>query len=449
MTDAGPATPQGGEATARNTNAPRTSPVSEAPAQVSGASDTASEGPAGGIRGLLGANRDYRRLLSAGLISQTGDWVVSTGLAYHVYVLTGSTLSSAAMLLAGRLPDVLLGSAAGVLADRWDRRRLLVIADVLLALGLLPLLAVREPGQAWIVYAVALWTGVVSTVLFPAQKALVPQIVSPAQLVRANALHGQTGQAARLLGALAGGAAVGAGGLAAVVWIGVAGFAISALLLAGLRSPARAPAATTTIGGQWVAGLRLAGTDRGVRLLVTYMVITGLGEGVFSTLAAPFVADVLDGSADAYGLFLSAQAVGGIAGGLLIATRLGDVTPRTLFGWGTVVFGLADLALFTYPLLTRELWPAFVLIGLAGLPAAAAMAGLTTFAQTVTGGDRLGAVFGLLASAHAATSLLGMALAGVLGDGLGIVPMLCVHAGGLITAGALVVAASRRSSRRP
>lgn len=123
----------------------------------------------------------------------------------------------------------------------------------------------------------------------------------------------------------------------------MAGFAISALLLAGLRGPARAPAATTTIGGQWVAGLRLAGTDRGVRLLVTYMVITGLGEGVFSTLAAPFVADVLDGSADAYGLFLSAQAVGGIAGGLLIATRLGDVTPRTLFGWGTVVFGLAGL----------------------------------------------------------------------------------------------------------
>ncbi|GAA1673724.1 MFS transporter [Nonomuraea maheshkhaliensis] len=413
-------------------------------------SDGAPKRSAGGIRELLAANRDYRRLLSAGLISQTGDWVVSTGLAYHVYVLTGSTLSSAAMLLAGRLPDVLLGSAAGVLADRWDRRRLLVIADVLLALGLLPLLAVREPGQAWIVYGVALWTGVGSTALFPAQKALVPQIVPPGQLVRANALHGQTGQAARLLVALAGAAAVGAGGLAAVVWIGVAGFAISALLLSGLRGPARAPAptATATIGGQWVSGLRLAGTNRGVRLLVTYMVITGLGEGVFSTLAAPFVAGVLGGEADAYGLFLSAQAVGGIAGGLLIAARLGDVTPRVLFGWGTVVFGLADLALFTYPLVTRDLWPAFVLIGLAGLPAAAAMAGLTTFAQTVTGGDRVGAVFGLLASAHAATSLLGMALAGVLGDRLGIIPILCVHAGGLITAGVLVVAAARPPTRR-
>jgi Na+/melibiose symporter-like transporter len=53
---------------------------------------------------LLGRNRNFRLLLSAGLISQTGDWVISTGLAYHVYVLTGSTLSSATMLLAARLP---------------------------------------------------------------------------------------------------------------------------------------------------------------------------------------------------------------------------------------------------------------------------------------------------------------------------------------------------------
>ncbi|MEV0202936.1 MFS transporter [Nonomuraea sp. NPDC050691] len=435
MTDARDATLPGEEPAGEATSAPEKS-TKEAPS---------------GIRSLLGRNQDYRRLLTAGLISQTGDWVISTGLAYHVYVLTGSTLSSATMLLAGRIPDVLLGSLAGVLADRWDRRRLLAITDMLLALGLLPLLAVREPGQVWIIYAVALWTGVLSTVLFPAQKALVPQIVAASQLVRANALHGQTGQAARLLGALAGGVAVGAGGLAAVVGIGVAGFLISALLLAHLRTPARAATATTmsgqTVGGQWVSGLRLARTNRGVRLLMTYMVITGLGEGIFGTLAAPFVADVLGGHGGAYGLFLSAQAVGGIAGGLALAARPGNATPRALLGWGTVVFGLADLALFTYPLLTRELWPSIALIGLAGIPAAAAMAGLTTFAQTVTSDDRLGAVFGLLISAQAATSLLGMALAGVLGERLGIVPTLCLHAGGAITAGLLVVVKSKRHAQ--
>lgn len=419
-------------------------PGEEPAREATSALTKSTEEAPGGIRSLLGKHQDYRRLLTAGLISQTGDWAISTGLAYHVYVLTESTLSSATMLLAARLPDVLLGSLAGVLADRWDRRRLLAITDVLLALGLLPLLAVREPGQVWIIYAVALWTGVLSTVLFPAQKALVPQIVAASQLVRANALHGQTGQAARLLGASAGGVAVGAGGPAAVVWIGVAGFLISALLLARLRTPTRRATAATTMGGQWVSGLRLARTNRGVRLLLAYMVITGLGEGIFATLAAPFVANVLGGEADAYGLFLSAQAVGGIAGGLAIAARPGNATPRALFGWGTVVFGLADLALFTYPLLTHALWPAIALIALAGLPAAAAMAGLTTFAQTTTGDDRLGTVFGLLISAQAATSLLGMALAGVLGERLGIVPTLCLHAGGLVAAGLLVVATPER-----
>ncbi|MFC5829246.1 MFS transporter [Nonomuraea insulae] len=389
------------------------------------------------VRALVGGNRDFRRLLASGLISQTGDWAIGTGLAFHVYQLTGSTLSTAIMLLVSRLPDVVLGPVAGVLADRWDRRRLLVVTDLLLALGLLPLLLVREPAQVWIVYAVALWTGVLSTVLFPAQKALVPQLVTESQLVRANALHGQSGQVARLLGAMAGGVAVGAGGLAAVVWIDVASFLVSALLLASLRTPARqVPVAAAP--RRWFAGLGGAG------LLVAYMMITGLGEGIFATLAAPFVADVLGGRGEAYGLFLSVQAVGGIAGGLAVAAYPGNVSPRALLGWGTVVFGLVDLALFVYPLALPALWPALVLIAVAGVPAAASMAGFTTVAQTVTADDRRGAVFGVLGSAHAATALLGMVVAGVLGDRVGVVPTLCLHAAGLVTAGLLVLARTRR-----
>ncbi|SDH45521.1 Na+/melibiose symporter [Nonomuraea jiangxiensis] len=395
---------------------------------------------------LLRGNRDFRRLLLASLVSQTGDWVVSTGLAFHVYQLTGSTLSSAIMLLVTRLPDVLFGSLAGVLADRWDRRRLLVATDLLLAAGLLPLLVVRGPDQVWIVYAVALWSGVLGTLLAPAQKALLPGLVAGSRLVPANALHAQSGQVARLLGAALGGVAVTAGGLPAIVLLDVTSFLISAALQATLRAPARS-AAVTSVGGQWVSGLRLAGTDPGVRSLVVYMVITGLGEGIFATLAAPFVADVLGGGADAYGVFVSAQAVGGLVGGLVVAVALGRAGPRALLGWGTVVFGVLDLALFAYPLVAPALWPALVLIALAGVPAAAATAGFATLAQTVTADDRRGGVIGLLGSAQAATSLGGMALAGVLGGPVGIVAMLCLHGGGLVVAGLLVLALGRSRSR--
>ncbi|MEU1393550.1 MULTISPECIES: MFS transporter [unclassified Nonomuraea] len=391
--------------------------------------------------GAPGGGRGFGRLLVASVVSQTGDWVISTGLAFHVYRLTGSTLSTAIMLLISRLPDVLLGSVAGVLADRWDRRRLLVVTDVLLGLGLLPLLAVRGPAQVWIVYTVALWTGVLGTVLAPAQRALVPQLVPASGLVRANALHGQSGQLARLLGAMLGGVAVTAGGLPAIVLLDVASFMISAVLQATLRVPARSPvvARAPSVRAQWASGLRLALGDPGIRLLAAYMVITGLGEGIFATLAAPFVADVLGGQGDAYGLFLSVQAVGGLAGALAVALHRRDPVPRALLGWGTVAFGLLDLALFAYPLALDALWPALVLIALAGLPAAAAMAGFATLAQTATTDERRGGVIGLLASAQAVTSLLGMATAGVLGEVVGIVPALCLHAAGLVTAGVLVL----------
>src|ERR1044071_3278663 len=90
----------------------------------------------------LGRAPDLRLLLGAGLVSMTGDWLLSVGLAYAVYALTGSTLASAAALLSAFVPQVLVGSVAGVFVDRWDRKRTMVVTNVLLAIALLPLLLV-------------------------------------------------------------------------------------------------------------------------------------------------------------------------------------------------------------------------------------------------------------------------------------------------------------------
>src|SRR5689334_16179884 len=90
------------------------------------------------VRVLRGAP-DLRLLLGAGLVSMTGDYVLSVGLVYSVYALTGSTLASAAALLSAFVPQVVVGSVAGVFVDRWDRKRTMTVTNVLLALGLLPL----------------------------------------------------------------------------------------------------------------------------------------------------------------------------------------------------------------------------------------------------------------------------------------------------------------------
>ena len=96
---------------------------------------------------VLAGYRDLRLVLSAGLISMTGDWILRVGLVYRVYALTGSTVASALTMASSFVPQVLLGALAGVFADRWDRRRTMIAANLLLAAGLLPLLLVPGAGQ--------------------------------------------------------------------------------------------------------------------------------------------------------------------------------------------------------------------------------------------------------------------------------------------------------------
>src|SRR5436305_11439853 len=103
---------------------------------------------------LLWPQRNFGLVWIGGLISLTGDWMLLTALPVYVYQLTGSTLATGAMLAARVVPRILLGSVAGVFVDRWDRRQTLIVANLLLAVGLLPLLLVSSGQQLWLVYLI-------------------------------------------------------------------------------------------------------------------------------------------------------------------------------------------------------------------------------------------------------------------------------------------------------
>src|SRR5881398_2582850 len=99
--------------------------------------------------------RDFALVWTATLISATGDWVLFIGLPIYVYQLTGSTLATSAMFVAELVPQIALGSVAGVFVDRWDRKRTMVVANLVLTVALLPLAFVRSADHVWIVYVVA------------------------------------------------------------------------------------------------------------------------------------------------------------------------------------------------------------------------------------------------------------------------------------------------------
>jgi predicted MFS family arabinose efflux permease len=399
--------------------------------------------------GVLLRRADFLLLWAARLISQTGDWTLLVGLPFFVYRLTGSTLSTGATVTAGMLPRILVGSIAGVFVDRWERRRTMILANVALGIAILPLLLVDTPRRLWIVYAVAFTEASLQQFAISAETAFLPRLVGETHLVAANALNAQSNQVARLFGSAAGGAAVATWGLRGVALADAASFIIAAGMVALISTSGRVSRAAGSRGGawrgwsrfwaDWVAGVRLVVRGTRGRALLSVAAITGVGEGVFITLIAPFVSDVLHGDARDYGLFFSIQAIGGIAGGLVVAAVGGRFRPGRMLGLASVAFGVTDLAIFVYPLFLPGVGPALALVAAAGLPAAGFYAGYVTLQQTSASDEYRGRMLGAFATTTALAMVLGTVAAGFLGDPVGIVPVLATQGGTYVAAGILVL----------
>lgn len=383
----------------------------------------------------------------------TGDWMLLVALPIYIYQATGSALATGAMFAAGLLPNVLFGSVAGVFVDRWDRKRTLVFGNTLLALSVLPLLVVPQTGWLWVVYAVAFVQSCFGVFNEPAENSLLPALVGDERLVSANSLNATNNNLARLAGPALAGLVVGWFGLVGVVVVDAASYLVSAALvsLISARSapqrpedapPADAGGAAAAFSGvwrEWAEGLRLVGTGRVLLTVFVVGAVTGLGEGVFLALFPPFVRVALGGGALELGWLMSAQAVGGVLGGLVVGAAAARLSPPRLLGWGAVLFGLIDLAIFVYPSFVESIAVGLALFVLVGVPAAGMLAGLQTLLQTSAKDHVRGRVFGALGTTQALLMLAGTLLGGALGDAVGIVPVLVVQGGAYVAAGILVL----------
>src|SRR4051794_14446827 len=184
-----------------------------------------------------------------------------------------------------------------------------------------------------------------------------------------------------------------------------------------------------------------------IRVLLFFSLITAVGEGVMGTLFAPFVRAVLHGGAEALGVISGAQAVGGIVGGLVVASVGSQWQPARMLGIGSLLFGFVDLAIFLYPLLLVEAWPAAVGMVLVGLPGAVVTAGLMTLLQTHSQNSQRGRVFSLILLVRSVAMVVGTTAAGLLGDRVGIVPVLAFQGLGYVVGGLLLMVTLARVDR--
>jgi predicted MFS family arabinose efflux permease len=296
-------------------------------------------------------------------------------------------------------------------------------------------------------YAVVLIKSTLGSFMGPAENALLPRLVDEEHLATANALNTLNNNLARLVGPALGGAVLAYLGFTYAVLLDAASFVIAGLLIALIRAPrsvtrvvSEAPAADTPRPNVWrelLEGLVLVRGSRLITALFLFMGVAMISEGFFEVLVIPYVADVLRGGAQELGWMMTAQAVGGLVGGVLVGRLSQRVAPAAFIGPGLLILGLLDIAIFNMPVLALNL----LFFVLAGPAVIGLQTGIQTLLQTNVEDRYMGRVFGAFGTVISLAILTGQLVASLVGGTTGAAPLMTL-AGGLMAAmglGAIVM----------
>ena len=394
---------------------------------------------AGSLR-LLGANRPFRLLWSARGVSFLGDSLGLVALMLHVAGTTGQALAVAALLLAGDFAPALLGPLTGTVADRLDRRRVMVACELVQG-ALVVVIALWLPSLPLLCVLVGL-RAVAGQVFQPASRAAVPAVVPERDLERANAAVGVATNGGETLGPLVAALLLPVLDVRGVLLVDAATFAVSAALLGLLPAMPGHP-------GQGRRASFLADARTGLRYLWGERTVRAVALGYFAIVACNGIDDValvflatdtLGGGEGAVGLLLAAVGIGLLAGYALLARARRQVAMPALLLAGFAVSSAGNL-------LTGLAWAvaaAFAVQAVRGLGIAALDVAATTLVQRIVPAQLLGRVFGTLYGGIGVAAALAYLLGGLLLDRT--TPRVAFVAAG--AAGLLATAATALALRR-
>ena len=370
---------------------------------------------------------NFARLWTGGLISLTGDRVLSTALPFYIYQQTGSTLATSGLILATIAPRFLLGSIVGVYVDRWNRKHIMIVANLVRAVVLLGLAAAPATVFSLAIYLVVLLEAILSTFFDPAENALLPTLVDEDQLMTANTLNALNNTLARLIGPALGGVLLAIAGINTVILFDILSYLVAALLIAGITRVPRADeshSADSPSGNSvllaWRDGFRYMRQTQVVAILFLVLGLTTFAGTMLDPLIAPFVNDDLHADASILGWMLTAQGVGGLLSGLVIGQWVHKLRPALLMGVSALLAGILLLIVFNVPLIPVAIGLHFLL----GLPLVGSRAGTQTLLQLHIPDAYRGRVFGALGTMGALLELISVSGAGILGEMIGIRPLL-------------------------
>jgi predicted MFS family arabinose efflux permease len=353
------------------------------------------------------ASRDFRRVWTAGLVSDAGDWLLFVALPLVVYTLTGSALGTSIAFLLELVPAIVLAPLAARLSSRFDRRRVMVVVSLAQAASLLPLLLVDTRDDLPLLYVVIVAHASLAALFEPAKNSLLPDLVGPDALVSANALIGLNQNLGRLIGGPLGGILLAVGGLDVLVAADATTYLVAAALLATVRARSDSvPGREDRSGVVRVLGLPAL---RGVFAMIF---LSSVAQGMFQVLFVLFVVGPLGAGDAEVGLLRGVQAIGAIAAGLMLGLLSRRRDPATIAVSSTLVFGVLSLTLWNLPALTTDLPVYVALFAVVGAPGVVMLTGFVSALQAETAPALRPAAFAAMGLLFAVGQGIGLLLGG-------------------------------------
>jgi predicted MFS family arabinose efflux permease len=376
---------------------------------------------------LLRQNSAFRRLYAAQLISFAGDWFATVALLGLVLELTDSATAASLVIVLQTGGFAIASPIAGVLADRVDRRRLMVAADFARVPVALALIFVRSPDTLWICFVAITLMAFGAAVFEPTSSAAMPNLVEDDELGEANVLLGSAWGVMLAVGAALGGIVAATLGRDAAFILNAASFALSGLLIVGIKRPFQKPRVAQTPGqsasdpnsGGPIAALtmviRFARQDRLLAALLLSKTMFGVGTGVLLMLSV-FAQEVFHEGDVGIGLLYAARGLGALIGPFIARAIVGTETRGIVRGiLGSVIVVAISYALFP---LSPGIWIAALLVFCAHLGGGAQWMLSTYGLQRAAPDEIRGRVFsfdyGLVTLTIAASTIL----AGILAENL-------------------------------
>lgn len=272
-------------------------------------------------RSLL-SQRQYLKLLLANVINRFGDSIDAIAYSWIMYEVTGSESMMAAILGLNYLPSVLLQPFCGVLTDRINKKRIMVITDLLrcLIVGILALLYVNDRLTPAVIVVLTLLTSAVEAFRVPAGGAIVPLLLAPEYYTLGKGAQYSLANAANLAGLILAGGIIAAVGTVGALWIDALTFVLSACLIAWIRYREMLPeyiAGVKQVAADFGAGLSFLRGNRTMQMICLLGLLINFGLMPLSVFQTPYVCDYLNMGPEVLSYIKILMTAGMISGAVL------------------------------------------------------------------------------------------------------------------------------------